>query len=107
MRIQGTKHDPTGVQFSVTHPDKVCELFRRSPALQIQMLVLLSKLASKVCRIRASSFLQEVSLEGETPDYVAISSEIGYTSHDIGMDATTPALCDVLVYDDPIGRTKV
>ena len=37
----------------------------------------------------------EVSLEGETPDYVAIARQQGRT---IGMDATTPALCDVLVY---------
>ena len=42
----------------------------------------------------------EVSLEGDAPDYVTIArkvaAEIGYTSHDIGMDATDPSR-DVLV----------
>ena len=38
----------------------------------------------------------EVSLDGQAPDYVAIArqaaADIGYTSHDIGMDATEPSV---------------
>ena len=89
------------------HPDKVCDAV--SDAIVDACLAVDSnaRVAVETCvkGMQDKSVIilaGEVSLEGDTPDYVAIArqaaAEIGYTSHDIGMDATTPALCDVLVY---------
>ncbi|MEC7261316.1 MAG: S-adenosylmethionine synthetase N-terminal domain-containing protein, partial [Candidatus Thermoplasmatota archaeon] len=89
------------------HPDKVCDAVSDAivdaclavdPNARVAVETCIKGMQDKSVIILAG----EVSLEGETPDYVAIAreaaAEIGYTSHDIGMDATTPALCDVLVY---------
>ena len=89
------------------HPDKVCDAV--SDAIVDACLAVdpNARVAVETCikGMQDKSVINlagEVSLEDETPDYVAIArkaaAEIGYTSHDIGMDATTPALCDVLVY---------
>ncbi len=89
------------------HPDKVCDAVSDAivdaclavdPNARVAVETCIKGMQDKSVIILAG----EVSLEGETPDYVAIArqaaAEIGYTSHEIGMDATTPALCDVLVY---------
>lgn len=89
------------------HPDKVCDAVSDAivdaclaidPNARVAVETCIKGMQDKSVIILAG----EVSLEGDTPDYVAIArqaaAEIGYTSHDIGMDATTPALCDVLVY---------
>ena len=89
------------------HPDKVCDAVSDAivdaclavdPNARVAVETCIKGMQDKSVIILAG----EVSLEGKTPDYVAIArqaaAEIGYTSHDIGMDATTPALCDVLVY---------
>ena len=89
------------------HPDKVCDAVSDAivdaclavdPNARVAVETCIKGMQDKSVIILAG----EVSLEGKTPDYVAIArqaaAEIGYTSHEIGMDATTPALCDVLVY---------
>jgi S-adenosylmethionine synthetase len=89
------------------HPDKVCDAVSDAivdaclavdPNARVAVETCVKGMQDKSVIILAG----EVSLEGEAPDYVAIArqaaAEIGYTSHDIGMDATTPVLCDVLVY---------
>ena len=89
------------------HPDKVCDAVSDAivdaclavdPNARVAVETCVKGMQDKSVIILAG----EVSLEGETPDYAAIArqaaAEIGYTSHEIGMDATTPALCDVLVY---------
>ena len=89
------------------HPDKVCDAI--SDAIVDACLAI-----DKHARVAVETCIKgmpeksvivlagEVSLKGETPDYAGIArqaaAEIGYTSHEIGMDATNPSLCDVLVY---------
>ncbi|MDP6865830.1 MAG: methionine adenosyltransferase [Candidatus Poseidoniaceae archaeon] len=89
------------------HPDKVCDAV--SDAIVDACLALDSnaRVAVETC-IKGMPdksviiLAGEVSLEGETPDYASIArkaaADIGYNSHDIGMDATDESLCDVLVY---------
>ena len=92
------------------HPDKVCDAVSDAivdaclavdPNARVAVETCIKGMQDKSVIILAG----EVSLEGETPDYVAIArqaaAEIGYTSHDIGMDATTPALCEVLATSRP------
>jgi len=89
------------------HPDKVCDAVSDAivdaciavdPNARVAVETCVKGMQDKSVIVLAG----EVSLDGETPDYVTIArqaaAEIGYTSHDIGMDATTPAKCDVLVY---------
>ena len=89
------------------HPDKVCDAVSDAivdaclavdPNARVAVETCIKGMQDKSVIILAG----EVSLEGEAPDYVAIArqaaAEIGYTSHEIGMDATTPDLCDVLVF---------
>lgn len=89
------------------HPDKVCDAVSDAivdaciavdPNARVAVETCVKGMQDKSVIVLAG----EVSLDGEAPDYVAIArqaaAEIGYTSHDIGMDATTPANCDVLVY---------
>ena len=89
------------------HPDKVCDAVSDAivdaclavdPNARVAVETCVKGMPEKIVIILAG----EVSLEGEAPDYVAIArqaaADIGYTSHDIGMDATNPSLCDVLVY---------
>ena len=89
------------------HPDKVCDAV--SDAIVDACLALdpNARVAVETCikGMPDKSFIilaGEVSLEGETPDYASIArkaaADIGYISHDIGMDATDESLCDVLVY---------
>ncbi len=89
------------------HPDKVCDAISdaivdaclaRDPNARVAVETCIKGMQDKSFIILAG----EVSLEGETPDYVSIArkaaTDIGYTSHDIGMDAMDESLCDVLVY---------
>jgi S-adenosylmethionine synthetase len=89
------------------HPDKVCDAVSDAivdaclavdPNARVAVETCVKGMPEKSVIILAG----EVSLEGEAPDYVAIArqaaADIGYTSHDIGMDATNPSLCEVLVY---------
>ena len=89
------------------HPDKVCDAVSDAivdaclavdPNARVAVETCIKGMQDKSVIILAG----EVSLEGEAPDYVAIArqaaAEIGYTSHEIGMDATAPDLCDVLVF---------
>ena len=89
------------------HPDKVCDAI--SDAIVDACLVIdhNARVAVETCikgmpEKSVIILAGEVSLEGDAPDYVTIArkaaAEIGYTSHAIGMDATDPSLCDVLVY---------
>ena len=89
------------------HPDKVCDAI--SDAIVDACLVIdqNARVAVETCikgmpEKSVIILAGEVSLEGDAPDYVTIArkaaAEIGYISHDIGMDATDPSLCDVLVY---------
>jgi len=89
------------------HPDKVCDAI--SDAIVDACLAI-----DKNARVAVETCIKgmpeksvivlagEVSLDGQAPDYVAIArqaaADIGYSSHDIGMDATEPSRCDVLVY---------
>ena len=89
------------------HPDKVCDAvsdaivdacLERDPNARVAVETCVKGTPEKSVIILAG----EVSLEGDTPDYAAIArkaaADIGYTSHEIGMDATNESLCDVLVY---------
>ena len=84
------------------HPDKVCDAI--SDAIVDACLVIdqNARVAVETCikgmpEKSVIILAGEVSLEGDAPDYVTIArkaaAEIGYTSHDIGMDATDPSLC--------------
>lgn len=89
------------------HPDKVCDAISDAivdacleidPNARVAVETCIKGMNGKSVIILAG----EVSLQQDAPDYVTIArraaAEIGYTSHDIGMDATDPSLCDVLVY---------
>ena len=89
------------------HPDKLCDAI--SDAIVDACLAVDSnaRVAVETCvkgKDDASLIVLagEVSLSGNTPDYQAIArntaASIGYTSHDIGMDATSDELCDVQVH---------
>ena len=89
------------------HPDKVCDAISDAIVDACLAIDQNARVAVETCikGMREKSVIVlagEVSLEGDAPDYVTIArkaaAEIGYTSHDIGMDATDPSLCDVLVY---------
>ena len=89
------------------HPDKVCDAVSDAivdaclavdPNARVAVETCIKGMAEKSVIVLAG----EVSLEGQTPDYEAVArkaaADIGYTSHDIGMDATDTSRCDVLVY---------
>ena len=89
------------------HPDKVCDAISDAIVDACLAIDQNARVAVETCikGMREKSVIVlagEVSLEGDAPDYVTIArkaaAEIGYTSHDIGMDATDPSFCDVLVY---------
>ena len=89
------------------HPDKLCDAI--SDAIVDACLTIDSnaRVAVETC-VKGKEdkglivLAGEVSLNGETPDYESIAREagaaIGYVSHNIGMDATNPQLCDVQVH---------
>ena len=89
------------------HPDKVCDAISDAIVDACLATDQNARVAVETCikgmpEKSVIILAGEVSLEGDAPDYVTIArkaaAEIGYTSHDIGMDATDPSLCDVLVY---------
>ncbi|MBT3656808.1 MAG: methionine adenosyltransferase [Euryarchaeota archaeon] len=89
------------------HPDKLCDAI--SDAIVDACLALDSnaRVAVETCVKGMDDksviiLAGEVSLDAPAPNYETIARQaaanIGYNSHDIGMDATNPDLCDVLVY---------
>ena len=89
------------------HPDKLCDAI--SDAIVDACLALDSnaRVAVETCVKGMDDksviiLAGEVSLDAPAPNYDAIARQaaanIGYDSHAIGMDATNPDLCDVLVY---------
>ena len=89
------------------HPDKVCDAVSDAivdaclavdPNARVAVETCIKGMTDKSVIVLAG----EVSLEGQTPDYEAVArkaaADIGYTSHEIGMDATDASRCDVLVY---------
>jgi len=89
------------------HPDKLCDAI--SDAILDACLAIDSeaRVAVETCvkGMDDSSLIVlagEVSLTGEVPDYEAIArvtaAGIGYNSHQIGMDATSPDLCEVQIH---------
>jgi S-adenosylmethionine synthetase len=89
------------------HPDKVCDAVSDAIVDACLAIDANARVAVETCikgmpEKSVIVLAGEVSLEGDAPDYASIArgaaADIGYTSHDIGMDATNPSLCDVLVY---------
>ena len=89
------------------HPDKLCDAI--SDAIVDACLALDSnaRVAVETCVKGMDDksviiLAGEVSLDAPAPNYETIARQaaasIGYDSHAIGMDATNPELCDVLVY---------
>mgnify|MGYP003686410773 FL=1 len=89
------------------HPDKLCDAI--SDAIVDACLALDSnaRVAVETCVKGMDDksviiLAGEVSLDAPAPNYETIARQaaasIGYDSHAIGMDATNPDLCDVLVY---------
>ncbi|RJU95835.1 MAG: methionine adenosyltransferase [Candidatus Poseidoniales archaeon] len=89
------------------HPDKLCDAISDAivdaclaldPNARVAVETCVKGMEDKSVIILAG----EVSLDAPAPDYDSIARQvaanIGYDSHDIGMDATDPNLCDVLVY---------
>ncbi len=89
------------------HPDKLCDAI--SDAIVDACLAVDAN-----CRVAVETCVKgkadmglivlagEVSVNGAAPDYEAIArkaaANIGYTSHNIGMDATDPSVCEVQVH---------
>ena len=89
------------------HPDKLCDSI--SDAIVDACLAVDSnaRVAVETCvkgkdDIGIIILAGEVSLNGTVPDYESIArnaaAAIGYTSHSIGMDATSKETCDVQVH---------
>ncbi|MEC8242547.1 MAG: methionine adenosyltransferase [Candidatus Thermoplasmatota archaeon] len=89
------------------HPDKLCDAI--SDAIVDACLAIDSnaRVAVETCvkgkeNMGLIVLAGEVSLSGEIPDYESIArsagAKIGYTSHAIGMDATSPEFCEVQVH---------
>ncbi|SVC86730.1 uncharacterized protein METZ01_LOCUS339584, partial [marine metagenome] len=89
------------------HPDKVCDSISDAivdaclaidPNARVAVETLVKGTKGKSVIVLAG----EVSLNGAPPDYEAIArgtaAAIGYTDHSIGMDATSPELCEVRAY---------
>ena len=100
---------PTFTSESVAsgHPDKVCDSISDAivdacltidPNARVAVETLVKGTKGKSVIVLAG----EVSLNGAPPDYEAIArgtaAAIGYTDHSIGMDATSPELCEVQAY---------
>ena len=89
------------------HPDKLCDAI--SDAIVDACLAIDSnaRVAVETC-VKGKQDMGlivlagEVSLIGGVPDYEAVARSaaamIGYTSHEIGMDATNPEVCEVQVH---------
>lgn len=97
----------TSESVSAGHPDKVCDAIsdaivdaclRIDPKSRVAVETMVKGKSDKAVIILAG----EVSLSGNPPSYEQIAREtavnIGYNSHEIGMDATNPDLCEVQVH---------
>ena len=97
----------TSESVAAGHPDKVCDAISDAivdacltidSQARIAVETLVKGKSEKAVIILAG----EVSLEGKVPDYEAIArntaARIGYTSHAIGMDATSAELCEVQIH---------
>ena len=97
----------TSESVSAGHPDKVCDAISDAivdaclsidPMSRVAVETMVKGKSDKAVIILAG----EVSLSGSPPEYEEIArntaAKIGYTSHNIGMDATNPELCEVQVH---------
>ena len=97
----------TSESVSAGHPDKVCDAISDAivdaclsidPLSRVAVETMVKGKADKAVIILAG----EVSLSGNPPQYEEIArnaaAKIGYTSHEIGMDATDSNLCEVQVH---------
>ncbi len=97
----------TSESVSAGHPDKVCDAISDAivdaclsidPLSRVAVETMVKGKADKAVIILAG----EVSLSGNPPQYEKIArnaaAKIGYTSHEIGMDATDSNLCEVQVH---------
>ncbi len=97
----------TSESVSAGHPDKVCDAISDAivdaclsidPMSRVAVETMVKGKSDKAIIILAG----EVSLSGKPPNYEKIArdtaAKIGYTSHEIGMDATSQELCDVQVH---------
>ena len=97
----------TSESVSAGHPDKVCDAIsdaivdaclRIDPKSRVAVETMVKGKSDKAVIILAG----EVSLSGNPPSYEQIAREtavnIGYNSHEIGMDATNSDLCEVQVH---------
>ena len=86
------------------HPDKICDSISDAivdacltidPDARVAVEALVKGKAEGAVIILAG----EISLSGDAPDFEAIARQtaaaIGYVDHSIGMDATSPELCEV------------
>ena len=89
------------------HPDKLCDAISYAIVDACLALDSNARVAVETCVKGMDDksviiLAGEVSLDAPAPNYETIARQaaanIGYNSHDIGMDATNPDLCDVLVY---------
>ena len=97
----------TSESVSAGHPDKVCDAISDAivdacldidPKSRVAVETMVKGKLDKAVIILAG----EVSLSGNPPSYEEIArktaANIGYISHEIGMDATNPDLCEVQVH---------
>jgi len=97
----------TSESVSAGHPDKVCDAISDAivdaclsidPLSRVAVETMVKGKSDKAVIILAG----EVSLSGIPPQYEQIArntaAKIGYTSHEIGMDATDPHICEVQVH---------
>jgi len=97
----------TSESVSAGHPDKVCDAISDAivdaclsidPMSRVAVETMVKGKVDKAVIILAG----EVSLHGNPPHYEQIArntaAKIGYTSHEIGMDATDPKFCEVQVH---------
>ena len=89
------------------HPDKLCDAISDAIVDACLSLDSNARVAVETCVKGMDDksviiLAGEVSLDAPAPNYETIARQaaanIGYNSHAIGMDATNPDLCDVLVY---------
>ena len=89
------------------HPDKLCDAISDAIVDACLSVDPNARVAVETC-VKGKEekglivLAGEVSLNGAAPNYESIArkaaAEIGYVSHSIGMDATSPELCDVQVH---------
>jgi S-adenosylmethionine synthetase len=96
----------TSESVSSGHPDKLCDqisdaildaCIRLDPFARVAVETLVKGMNDKSLIVLGG----EVTVKGEIPDYEQIARDVcidvGYNSHDIGMDATSEELCEVRV----------